>query len=98
MSLDLINLRGLATFLSKTELNFDLVSAVDELAKQIRLEFDFRREARIMDAVARQFQGLDHKIEVPRSVPSMVTEKLLVMNFLDGVPITKMKDQIGFQK
>ena len=31
-------------------------SAVDELAAQIRLEFDFQREARIMDAVARQFQ------------------------------------------
>jgi predicted unusual protein kinase regulating ubiquinone biosynthesis (AarF/ABC1/UbiB family) len=32
------------------------VSAVDELAAQIRLEFDFRREARIMDAVAHQFR------------------------------------------
>lgn len=97
MSLDLVNIRGLASFLSKTEIKFDLVSAVDELAKQIRLEFDFRREARIMDAVARQFQGLGHKIEVPKSVPSMVTERLLVMQFLDGIPITKMKDAVAFQ-
>ena len=97
MSLDLGNLRLLAAFLSKTELKFDMLSAVDELAKQIRLEFDFRREARIMDAVARQFDGLNHKIVVPRSVPTMVTPRLLVMNFLEGVPITRMKDHGGFQ-
>lgn len=97
MSLDLSNLRLLAAFLSKTELKFDMLSAVDELARQIRLEFDFRREARIMDAVARQFEGLGHRIVVPRSVPSMVTPRLLVMNFLDGVPITRMKDAREFQ-
>jgi predicted unusual protein kinase regulating ubiquinone biosynthesis (AarF/ABC1/UbiB family) len=97
MSLDLSNLRLLAAFLSKTELKFDMLSAVDELARQIRLEFDFRREARIMDAVARQFEGLGHRIVVPRSVPSMVTPRLLVMNYLDGMPITRMKDTVAFQ-
>lgn len=56
MTLDLANLRRLSSFLSKTEIDFDLVSAVDELAAQIRLEFDFRREARVMDAVADQFK------------------------------------------
>ncbi|KAL4431977.1 hypothetical protein ABPG77_000244 [Micractinium sp. CCAP 211/92] len=91
MALDLSNIRLAAAFLSKTEIRFDLVSAVDELAAQIRLEFDFRREARIMDAVARQFQKLNHRIEVPRSVMGMVTDRLLVMNFLDGVPITRLE-------
>jgi predicted unusual protein kinase regulating ubiquinone biosynthesis (AarF/ABC1/UbiB family) len=94
MSLDLGNLRLLAAFLSKTELKFDMLSAVDELAKQIRLEFDFRREARIMDAVARQFEGLGKRIRVPRSVPGMVTPRLLVMSFLDGIPLTRLKDRI----
>lgn len=37
------NLRVLAFYLSRTELKFDLLSAVDELNKQIRLEFDFVR-------------------------------------------------------
>lgn len=97
MSLDLSNLRVLAAFLSKTELKFDMLNAVDELSKQIRLEFDFRREARIMDAVARHFEGQSDKIVVPRSVPTMVTPRLLVMKYLDGVPITRMKDQIAFQ-
>lgn len=40
---DLKNLRGLAGFLSKSDLAFDLVSAVDELSGQVKLEFDFQR-------------------------------------------------------
>jgi hypothetical protein len=35
MSLDLSNIRLAAAFLSKTEIKFDLVSAVDELAAQV---------------------------------------------------------------
>ena len=42
-NMDLKNLRGLAGFLSKTELPFDLVSAVDELSSQVQFEFDFQR-------------------------------------------------------
>ena len=49
---DLTNIRIAAAFLSKTELKYDLVSAVDELAAQIKLEFDFQREARVMDSIA----------------------------------------------
>lgn len=43
MSLDLVNLRSVSAFLQKTELRFDLLSAVEELQKQIHLEFDFMR-------------------------------------------------------
>ena len=46
------NIRIAAAFLSRTELKYDLVSAVDELAAQIKLEFDFQREARVMDSIA----------------------------------------------
>jgi len=35
---DLKNLRAVCYYLSKTELKFDLVSAIDELSKQIRME------------------------------------------------------------
>ena len=37
--------------LQNTELYFDLVSPVNELAKQLRMEFDFLHEAETMDAV-----------------------------------------------
>ena len=49
---ELANVRVAAAFLSKTELKFDLVSAVNELAAQIKLEFNFEREARVMDSIA----------------------------------------------
>jgi predicted unusual protein kinase regulating ubiquinone biosynthesis (AarF/ABC1/UbiB family) len=97
MTMDLENIRVWADFLSRTEIKFDMVSAVDELAKQIKLEFDFSREARIMNAVAKQFDGLNHKIVVPRSIPALVTQRLLVMDFIDGIPITKMREQARFQ-
>lgn len=48
---DLRNIRAAAAYLQKTELKFDMTSAVDELRRQITLEFDFLREARVMDAV-----------------------------------------------
>lgn len=43
MTLDLVNLRATSAFLQKTELKFDLLSAVEELQRQIHLEFDFMR-------------------------------------------------------
>ena len=60
---------------------------VDELAAQIKLEFDFEREARIMDTIRGHLrgQGALKNIEVPRSIPGLTTKRLLVMSFLDGV-------------
>ncbi|KAK9817253.1 hypothetical protein WJX72_011900 [[Myrmecia] bisecta] len=89
---DLSNIRPAASFLQKTELAFDLVSVVDELAKQITLEFDFRREARVMDTVNEQLQSLRGTVMVPRSIPGLVTERLLVMTYLDGEQITRMQE------
>lgn len=42
MMSDLRNLKVLAWFLQKFELNFDILSSLKELSKQIRGEFDFR--------------------------------------------------------
>lgn len=81
------NLRAAAYYLSKTEIAFDLVSAVDELNKQIRLEFDFDREARVMDTIAHHLRDVRDHIEVPRSIPGLVTKRLLVMSFLSGAPL-----------
>jgi hypothetical protein len=43
MTMDLVNLRTTSAFLQKTELKFDLLSAVEEMQRQIHLEFDFMR-------------------------------------------------------
>jgi len=63
---DLRNLRAAASFLQRTELKFDLVSAVTELQAQIGLEFDFGREAAVMDAVADHLAHMRRTVTVPR--------------------------------
>ena len=68
------NIRLAAAFLSKTELKFDLVSAVDELAAQIKLEFDFEREARVMDSIA------EH-LEVNRPAQHAAQSAILIQMF-----------------
>jgi len=88
MTSDLRNLRAVAFYLSKTELKFDLVSAVDELNRQIQLEFDFTREARVMDTISLHLRDVNRRIQVPRSIPGLVTRQLLVMSFLSGAPLT----------
>ncbi len=35
-------------------------------------------------------QGLRKRLEIPRSVPGLVTKRLLVMNFIDGDQITRL--------
>ncbi|BDA44687.1 probable AarF domain-containing protein kinase 1 [Coccomyxa sp. Obi] len=90
MMTDLSSIRRWAGFLQKTEIKFDMLSAVDELSKQVVLEFDFRREANVMDAVADNLKGLRKTLEVPRSVGGLVTKRLLVMNFIEGDQITRL--------
>jgi len=53
---DLKQIRRFAGFIQKTEIKFDMLSAVDELAGQVELEFDFLREAKVMDQVADNLQ------------------------------------------
>lgn len=60
---DLKQIRRFAGIIQKLEINFDMLSAVDELAEQVRLEFDFEREARVMDTIAN-----DLKVQIHRTV------------------------------
>ena len=88
---DLRNLERLARFLQRTELRFDLVSAVQELQSQIALEFDFRREAAHMDSVGPRLVRRVSGLRVPRSI--FGTKKLLVMSFLQGESLAKLRQQ-----
>ena len=87
---DLRNLRRAARFIQDFELKFDLTSVVDELAAQVSLEFDFAREAWVQDRVGERLRPLG--VRVPRSIPALSTPRLLAMEFLDGVPLTKAMD------
>jgi len=87
---DLAQIRLAAAFLSQREINFDLVSAVDELSSQIRGEFDFGREARVMNKIGKGLRAANSPIAVPRSVPGLVARTALVMERLPGVPLTRL--------
>lgn len=92
---DLSNLRKLAKFLSQREINFDLVSAVDELHKQIKLEFDFEREAKIMDQIHHNLRGIRKQVTVPHSIEGLISRKVLVMDFVDGCRLDEMKSKLA---
>lgn len=47
-----------------------------------------------LDLLMQEHKGLSKKIEIPRSVPGLVTRQLLVMNFLDGTQITRLGDKV----
>jgi aarF domain-containing kinase len=93
---DLKNLRFLAEFLQRTELKFDVLSAIIELQKQIVNEFDFISEARNMNTVRQGLSKSVREVSIPRSIFS--TRKALVMTFIDGENICRLaefKDKNG---
>src|SRR5439155_10020547 len=62
---------------------------VDDFAATLRLELDFRIEAESMaefDANLRAY-GMNDSIVVPKPVADMVTERVLVMTYVEGHPV-----------
>jgi ABC1 atypical kinase-like domain len=49
-----------------------------------------RREARVMDMISLNLAKIRPRVEVPTSIPGLVTKRVLVMKFLDGVPMTQL--------
>jgi aarF domain-containing kinase len=91
MRKDLSNIRFLAEFLQKTELKFDVVSAVKELQSQIKFEFDFKREAANMDFANAGLRKAGVKnVAVPRSV--LASDRVLVMSYIEGTNLSQLSE------
>ena len=62
---------------------------VEDLAVTMREELDFGREAADMATFSANLRrgGLHPRLVVPRPIPGMVGERVLVMTFVDGVPV-----------
>jgi len=91
---DLAQIRLAAAFLSQREINFDLVSAVDELSRQIRYEFDFVREARVMQSIGAGLRERRCPVAVPRVARGLVAKTALVMEMMPGVPLTRLAGDV----
>ena len=67
--------------------NIHLHPILDYLKETLPLELDFRREAAAMTELR---AALRHRTDVlvPKDIPELSTERLLVMEFIEGVKIT----------
>ncbi|KAF3436823.1 hypothetical protein FNV43_RR19576 [Rhamnella rubrinervis] len=96
MMTDIHNLQAFALYMQKTDIKFDLYSVTKEMEKQIGYEFDFLREANAMEKI-RQFLYDNNKrppVLVPRVVRPLVTRRVLVMEYIDGIPIMNLGKEI----
>ncbi|KAK4264482.1 hypothetical protein QN277_025648 [Acacia crassicarpa] len=97
MMTDIHNLQAFALYMQKTDIKFDLYSVTKEMETQIEYEFDFMREASAMERI-RKFLYENNKrtpVLVPRVVQNLVTRRVLVMEYIDGIPIMKLGDEIA---
>ncbi|KAK9734095.1 hypothetical protein RND81_04G114800 [Saponaria officinalis] len=97
MMTDIRNLQAFALFVQKTDLKFDLYSVAKEMEKQIAFEFDFTREAAAMDRI-RSFLYENNKkspVVVPRVMKDLVSRRAMVMEYIDGIPILKLGDEMA---
>lgn len=97
MMVDIHNLQAFVLFLQKTDIKFDLFSLTKEVEKQIGYEFDFALEGQAMERIRQSVCANNKKVPVivPRVINGMVTRKVLVMEFIDGIPIMNLGNEIA---
>ncbi|KAJ7524682.1 hypothetical protein O6H91_17G016100 [Diphasiastrum complanatum] len=98
MMTDIRNQKAFAALLQRFDVKFDLLSVIDELEQQVEYEFDFTREANSMDRIAESLSATNRgkpPVQVPRSIPGMVTRQVLVMDFVEGTPILRLGDEMA---
>lgn len=88
---DLKNMRLLMKVLSRYLPAANAHALGAEIAKQVMAELDFVSELANQSYFAEQFEG-HPVIVVPRPVPELCTERVLVTEFLDGDPFTAAKE------
>ncbi|HPD43504.1 MAG TPA: AarF/ABC1/UbiB kinase family protein [Dysgonamonadaceae bacterium] len=64
-------------------------AAVTEIKRTIRKELDFLNEAHNFDKFRKNFKGVDY-VKVPKIYWDLSTEKLLTMEFIEGVKINEI--------
>lgn len=92
---DLSILESFAEILEKRLRNSSLyhpTAIVAELKKTIRKELDFMNEAHNFEKFRKNFKNVDY-IQVPKVYWQFTTEKLLTMEFIEGVKITEITQE-----
>jgi ubiquinone biosynthesis protein len=68
----------------------NVVGLVDELHSDIKKELDFRTEANNLVRFAHNFRG-SRELKVPRVYEELCTPKLLVLEYIEGINISKIQ-------
>ena len=63
-------------------------STVAEFQRALRRELDFTRERRHLEQFFRAFEG-NEQVKIPQIYPELCTERVLVMEWLEGTPLTE---------
>lgn len=90
-------IKNLAELVSLTDLgkDFDIVALAEEFINAIRIELDFTTEAHYTEQLRRNLAQSrwfnSDQIIIPKIYWHLTTPKLLVMEWLDGVPLLKSK-------
>lgn len=95
IELDLSILESFADVLEKRLRNGPFRSpkaVVAEIKKALRKELDFLNEAHNFDKFRNNFKGIDY-IKVPNVYWDLTTEKLLTMEFIEGVKISEITQE-----
>lgn len=98
---DIANLKTISkTFRDSSALPLDYYTVFCELEKQLADEFDFVAEATAMDriyaSVQKSPEGLrrDAPLVMPRPIPGLVSRRVLVMDYLKGVPLSRAREEM----
>lgn len=94
---DIALIQGIADLVARTEFgqNYEIKSIAEEFTKALEAELDFKREAGFTDQLRRNLSESrwydPTKIVVAEINWDLTTEKLMVMEWLDGVPLLEAK-------
>lgn len=99
---DIANLKALSKpFQNSDALPLDYYTVFCELEEQLADEFDFVAEAvamdRIYNSLTRSMDGsvaTEVPLVMPRPVPGLVSKRVLVMDYLKGVPLSRAKEEM----
>ncbi|GKY93891.1 hypothetical protein MPSEU_000356000 [Mayamaea pseudoterrestris] len=98
---DISNLKAITkTFRDSPSLPLDYYTVFCELEKQLQEEFDFVAEAvamdRIYNSLSRAPDGSVRELPlvVPRPVSGLVSRRVLVMDYLHGVPLSRAREEM----
>lgn len=100
---DIANLKAIAKPLREVEaMPLDYYTVFAELEKQLADEYDFVAEAvamdRIYNALSRTPDGsapTEIPLVVPRPIPGLVSRRVLVMDYLHGIPLSRAREEMA---